>query len=37
MNSVEAYLARQIKYDPDAWIIELDDSKGRNFLDIVPG
>jgi len=36
-ESVEAYLARQIKYDPDAWIIELDDSKGRNFLDIVPG
>jgi hypothetical protein len=33
--SVEAYLARQIKFDPDLWIVEVEDPVGRNFLDIV--
>jgi len=32
---IEAYLARQIKFDPDLWIIEVEDPNGRNFLDIV--
>ena len=32
---VEAYLARQLKFDPDAWIVEVEDRAGRNFLDIV--
>lgn len=31
----EAYLARQIKYDPDIWIVEVEDRAGRNFLDAV--
>ena len=31
----EAYLARQIKFDPDCWIVELEDRAGRNFLDAV--
>ena len=31
----EAYLARQIKFDPDIWIIEVEDRAGRNFLDTV--
>jgi hypothetical protein len=31
----EAYLARQIKFDPDCWIVELEDRAGRNFLDTV--
>ncbi len=34
---VEAYLAREIKFDPDVWIVEVDDRAGRNFLDIVAG
>jgi hypothetical protein len=34
--AVEAYLARQLKFDPDAWIVEVEDRGGRNFLDIVP-
>jgi len=34
---VEAYLGRQIKFDPDAWIVEVEDRQGRNFLDIVAG
>jgi hypothetical protein len=32
--AVEAYLAREIKFDPDVWIVEVDDPAGRNFLDI---
>ena len=32
---VEAYLARQLKFDPDAWIIEVEDRSGRHFLDVV--
>ena len=32
---VEAYLARQIKFDSDVWIIEVEDRAGRNFLDSI--
>ena len=32
---VESYLARQLKFDPDVWIVEVEDRAGRNFLDIV--
>jgi hypothetical protein len=35
--AVEAYLAREIKFDPDVWIVEVEDSAGRNFLDVVSG
>jgi hypothetical protein len=31
----EAYLAREIKFDPDVWIIEVEDRAGRNFLDMI--
>jgi hypothetical protein len=31
----EAYLVRQIKFDPDIWIVEVEDRAGRNFLDTV--
>jgi hypothetical protein len=31
----EARLQKEIKFDPDLWIVEVDDSKGRNFLDLV--
>jgi hypothetical protein len=30
---VEAYLARQVRFDPDAWIIETDDRAGQHFLE----
>ena len=30
---VESYLAREIKFDPDVWIVEVEDRAGRNFLD----
>src|SRR5271154_6664569 len=36
-EAVEAYLARQLKFDPDAWIVEVEDREGRNFLDVVAG
>jgi hypothetical protein len=29
--------ARQVKFDPDVWIIEVEDRAGRNFLDVVTG
>ena len=29
----EAYLARQIRFDPDLWIVEVEDRAGRPFLD----
>jgi hypothetical protein len=34
---IEAYLAREIKFDPDVWILEIEDRAGRNFLDVVAG
>ena len=30
---VEAYLASQVRFDPDLWIIESEDRVGRHFLD----
>ena len=34
---VEGYLARQVKFDPDVWIVEIEDRAGRNFLDVIAG
>src|SRR5476651_1826985 len=30
---IEARLIREVKYDPDVWIVEVEDRAGRNFLD----
>jgi hypothetical protein len=35
--AIESYLAREMKFDPDVWIVEVEDRGGRNFLDIVAG
>ena len=29
----DEYLARQLSFDPDLWIVELEDPEGRAFLD----
>jgi hypothetical protein len=34
-QSVEARLSKEIRFDPDAWIVETDDRAGRHFLDLV--
>lgn len=33
---VDARLARELKYDPDIYVVEIEDRAGRHFLDIVP-
>jgi len=32
--SVEERLAKEIRFDPDAWIVETEDKEGRHFLDL---
>ena len=32
---VESFLSREIRFDPDVWIVEVEDRQGRNFLDVV--
>jgi hypothetical protein len=34
--TVEERLAREIRFDPDAWIVETEDRAGRHFLDLAP-
>jgi hypothetical protein len=32
-EKIEERLTREIRFDPDAWIIEIEDRAGRHFLD----
>jgi hypothetical protein len=32
--SIEEKIAREMKFDPDLWLIEVEDRKGRCFLDL---
>ena len=32
--SVEELLTKEIRFDPDAWIVETEDKAGRHFLDL---
>jgi hypothetical protein len=31
-SDLDQYLERQIRYDPDLWIIEIEDREGRHFI-----
>jgi hypothetical protein len=33
-NAVEERLTKELRFDPDAWIIEAEDKQGRHFLEI---
>jgi hypothetical protein len=33
-QSVEERLAKEIRFDPDVWIVETEDRAGRHFLDL---
>lgn len=32
-TEADGYLQRQIKFDPDIWIVEVEDRQGRPFID----
>jgi hypothetical protein len=32
--AVEERLAREVRFDPDVWIVEIEDRAGRHFLDL---
>jgi hypothetical protein len=32
-TKIEERLARELRFDPDAWIVEVEDRAGRHFLD----
>jgi hypothetical protein len=34
-SDIESYLMRQLRFDPDLWIVEVEDRAGRHFLDHV--
>jgi hypothetical protein len=33
-TAVEERLAKEVRFDPDAWIVEAEDKAGRHFLDL---
>ena len=33
-QKVEERLAKELRFDPDAWIVETEDREGRHFLDL---
>jgi hypothetical protein len=36
-DKVEERLARELRFDPDVWIVEIEDRAGRHFLDHIVG
>jgi hypothetical protein len=35
--AAEERLAKEIRFDPDVWIVEIEDKAGRHFLDLARG
>jgi hypothetical protein len=35
--AIERRLQREIAFDPDIWIVEVEDREGRNWLDLAEG
>lgn len=33
---VEERMARELRFDSDLWLVEVDDREGRHFLDLAP-
>ncbi len=36
-QSIEERLTKEIRFDPDVWIVETEDRAGRHFLDLAKG
>jgi hypothetical protein len=32
-EKIEERIARELRFDPDAWIVEVEDRSGRHFLE----
>jgi hypothetical protein len=36
-RKIEERLVKEISFDPDVWIVEIEDKAGRHFLDLAKG
>ena len=36
-STIDARLANELRFDPDLWVVEIEDRSGRAFLDLVDG